>query len=66
MMTTETIVTELYLAFFGRVPDASGLAYYSEQLKITGSIEQIVQSFLHSEEFRGRYLPVSELGPDHD
>ncbi|WP_313330407.1 DUF4214 domain-containing protein [Sphingobium yanoikuyae] len=65
MLAAETIVTELYLAFFGRAPDAGGLRYYSDQLKNTGSIEQIVQSFLHSEEFRGRYIPRPDHNADH-
>ncbi|RZI43824.1 DUF4214 domain-containing protein [Herbaspirillum sp. HC18] len=36
---------ELYIAFFNRVPDADGLAYWIDQFNSGESIDQIAQSF---------------------
>lgn len=38
-------ISELYVAFFNRVPDADGLAYWIEQFKAGSSIEKISESF---------------------
>jgi hypothetical protein len=38
-------LTELYIAYFNRVPDADGLAYWTDQLKAGHSLEQIGKSF---------------------
>ncbi|OWW20407.1 hypothetical protein AYR66_13845 [Noviherbaspirillum denitrificans] len=38
-------LVELYVAFFNRVPDADGLAYWIDQLKAGQSIDQIAESF---------------------
>lgn len=39
------ILIELYIAFFNRVPDADGLAYWIDQFKAGQSIESIANSF---------------------
>lgn len=38
-------IIDLYVAFFNRVPDADGLAYWLQQLKAGMSLEQISNSF---------------------
>lgn len=38
-------VTELYVAFFNRVPDADGLAYWIDQMNAGQSLNQIAESF---------------------
>ncbi|MBC7498913.1 MAG: DUF1800 family protein [Herminiimonas sp.] len=39
------LLTELYVAFFNRVPDADGLAYWIDQYKLGKSIDSIADSF---------------------
>lgn len=41
-------LTELYVAFFNRVPDADGLAYWIDQLSGGQSIDQIAESFYNA------------------
>ena len=38
-------ITELYVAFFNRVPDADGLSYWIDQLNGGKSVNQIAESF---------------------
>lgn len=38
-------IIDLYVAFFNRIPDADGLAYWLQQLKTGTSLEQISNSF---------------------
>ena len=38
-------IIELYIAYFNRVPDADGLAYWIDQLKAGQTLDQIGQSF---------------------
>ena len=59
MSTPETYtstVTSLYLAFYGRPADPSGLAFWSEQLsKLGGNVDAIKTAFAESEEARVRF-----------
>jgi hypothetical protein len=41
-------LTELYVAYFNRVPDADGLSYWIDQFKAGQTIEQIGQQFYSS------------------
>lgn len=41
-------LTELYIAFFNRVPDADGLSYWIDQFKGGQSVNQIAESFYNS------------------
>ncbi len=42
------LLMELYIAFFNRVPEADGLAYWIEQRKAGLTIEQIAEHFYHA------------------
>jgi hypothetical protein len=48
-------VTRLYLSFFGRIPDAGGLAFQLEALRSGTPLEEIAGNFVASPEFIGTY-----------
>jgi hypothetical protein len=48
----EQIATALYRAILGREPDRAGLLHYSDALRSGHSLEQVINSFLQSQEFR--------------
>ncbi len=41
-------IIELYIAYFNRVPDADGMAYWIDQYKANATIEQIGKSFYNA------------------
>jgi hypothetical protein len=43
-----TTLIELYIAFFNRVPDADGLAYWVDQFKAGATIDQIADTFYNA------------------
>lgn len=52
----ETRVIEVYLAYYGRLPDSAGFNYWSEQLEAQGgNLAEIIQAFGVSSEFEDRY-----------
>ncbi len=53
--TTEAEVYRLYVAFFLRTPDASGLAYWVSVRDGGASLDAIAASFSTSAEFQGEY-----------
>jgi len=55
-LSVEQQVTEIYVATFGRAPDAEGLAYWVNEVE-TGSltIEQVAQSFFDQPETQAKY-----------
>lgn len=56
MATTTELVTELYIATFGRAPDASGLDYWAQNIDQNGwSIESVAQSFFDQPETQEAY-----------
>lgn len=60
--TAEALVRQQYLDFYGRVGDASGVAYWTGKLtKGSMSIVAVIDSFLHSNEFGRSVAPVARL-----
>jgi SAM-dependent methyltransferase len=55
-MTPSALVTAMYRAALGREPDAAGLAFYIDRLKRGSSFDEVIQSFIGSEEFFNRYV----------
>jgi phage tail protein X len=55
-LSVEQQVTEIYVATFGRAPDAAGLAYWVNEVE-TGSltINQVAQSFFDQPETQAKY-----------
>ncbi|NIB44364.1 DUF4214 domain-containing protein [Pseudomaricurvus alkylphenolicus] len=49
-------ISDLYIAYFGRAPEAEGLSYWFKQIH-TGalSLQQVAQSFSHQPEYRATY-----------
>jgi hypothetical protein len=55
-------VIRLYLAYFLRPPDGSGLAYWTSIFRQQGSLAQLSQSFAISGEFFDRYGSLDNAG----
>ena len=56
MATTTELITELYIATFGRSPDALGLEYWAQNIDENGwSIESVAQSFFDQPETQEAY-----------
>ena len=55
-------VTQQYLDFLGRSPDSAGLSHWVSQLN-AGSVTraQLIESFMYSNEFQGRFGPLVRL-----
>ena len=55
-------VTQQYLDFLGRSPDNAGLSHWVSQLN-AGSVTraQLIESFMYSNEFQGRFGPLVRL-----
>lgn len=61
-VSVEIFVTNLYMNYLGRKPDASGLAAWTDALvshKATGS--KVIYSFVYSEEFQNKPLDNEEF-----
>ncbi|WP_346799132.1 DUF4214 domain-containing protein [Halomonas sp. Bachu 37] len=55
-MEPQSLVQQLYLAYYGRPADPGGLAYWSEQLQANdGNLDSIINFFGDSDEFTQRY-----------
>jgi hypothetical protein len=52
----------LYLAYFGRIPDHSGLRYWWGQMDRGVGLRQVSSSFAASPEFASRYGALSDSG----
>lgn len=62
MATTAELVTELYIATFGRAPDALGLEYWSQNIDEEGwTIESVAQSFFEQVETQRAYPSSLEM-----
>ena len=63
--TMQDQVTELYLGFFGRAPDAAGFGYWTEKLANgTATVEGIANGFSNTPEFVANYgglTPVQQV-----
>lgn len=59
--TAEDFVTQQYEDFLGRPPDASGLAYWSAQIRGGLDPSALVESLAKSAEFEGTMAPVVRL-----
>ncbi|WNZ00167.1 cadherin-like domain-containing protein [Sulfurospirillum sp. 'SP'] len=56
MATTTELITELYIATFGRAPDATGLTYWVNNVTSNGwSLENVAQSFFDQSETQLMY-----------
>lgn len=55
MTNNELAVTQLYIAAYGRDPDAAGLAYWSGQLDKGTSLSQLASNFGTAPEFHALY-----------
>jgi hypothetical protein len=55
-------VARLYLAYFGRSPDAAGLAYWVGQLRAGAPLANVSNSFAGSSEFATRYGALDNRG----
>jgi hypothetical protein len=55
-------VARLYLAYFGRSPDAAGLAYWVGQLRAGAPLANVSNSFAGSQEFATRYGALDNRG----
>ena len=53
--TTESKVTEIYVATFGRAPDTAGLAYWVGQVEGGLTVDQVAQSFFDQPETKAKY-----------
>jgi len=54
--TTESKVTEIYVATFGRAPDTAGLAYWVGQVAAGSlTLDQVAQSFFDQPETKAKY-----------
>ena len=69
MAVTQTIqdqVTELYVGFFGRAPDAVGMGYWAEKLGAgTATVYSIANEFAKTPEFVSNYgglTPAQQVG----
>ena len=49
-LTTEQLITSLYVAAFGRAPDKSGLSYWKGQMDSGVKFDDVISSFLSSSE----------------
>ncbi|PID44320.1 MAG: hypothetical protein CSA52_00280 [Gammaproteobacteria bacterium] len=57
---TEYDVISAYIAFYGRVPDAAGLAWWTDKInREKGSLASIIDAFGHSQEFTGYFGGLS-------
>lgn len=54
-LESQTLATTLYVSLFGRAPDKSGLAYWSEKLQGGLSLQSTVGYFLSSDEGQALY-----------
>ena len=62
----DALITELYRGVFGREPDPSGLEHHSQLLADGAPLSQLIDGFLHSEEYAGRQgAAVSSVVWDH-
>lgn len=52
-------MTRLYSAYFGRLPDAGGLAYWSKKLRSGTSLAKASATFAASSEFKRKYGSLS-------
>ena len=52
-------VTRLYAAYFGRLPDASGLAYWAKKLRSGTTLARASATFAASSEFKRKYGSLS-------
>lgn len=52
---SQQLITALYVAAFGRAPDKDGLTYWSGQLKNGASFDDLITSFLTSNEGKSLY-----------
>ncbi|ARU55010.1 hypothetical protein OLMES_0923 [Oleiphilus messinensis] len=52
---TESQVMSAYIAYYGRMPDSAGLAFWSDQLDQQGSLDAIIQAFGTSDEFERNF-----------
>lgn len=56
----EQNVVKAYIAYYGRIPDAAGLAWWAETLAAQGGeLASIMQAFGTSEEFENRFGPLT-------
>jgi subtilisin family serine protease len=55
----ENAVTELYLGYFGRLPDTAGMVYWSNQIASGASVSSVAQAFAQSAEFTAQYAGLS-------
>jgi SAM-dependent methyltransferase len=55
-MTPNELITSLYRTTLGREPDAPGMAFYVDLLTRGFSLDELIQSFVGSEEFLNRYV----------
>ena len=60
--TPSDLVRQQYLDFYGRVGDSGGVTYWTSKLTSgSWSIVQVIDSFLHSNEFGRSVAPVARL-----
>jgi SAM-dependent methyltransferase len=59
------IVSQLYLSLLGRTPDAEGLRYHENGLRGGKSIAQVIEEFMGSAEFLGKFSK-KYFGPQAD
>ncbi|MCG8609703.1 MAG: DUF4214 domain-containing protein [Pseudomonadales bacterium] len=52
---TEDQVISAYIAYYGRIPDSAGLAFWNAELLAQGNLSGIIQSFGTSDEFERRF-----------
>lgn len=57
--STINSVTELYLGFFGRAPDAGGLLFWSKQIEAGAEVMDVANQFSRSIEFSLQYDGLS-------
>ena len=55
----EQQIVRVYLAYYGRPPDAGGLAHWTAKVAQSGSLEGIMDAFGNSPEFRDRFGGLS-------
>ena len=60
--THRSPIIRLYSAYFDRLPDASGLTYWSNKLKTGTSLSKVSATFAASSEFTRKYGALSNRG----
>ncbi|MDY0122971.1 DUF4214 domain-containing protein [Sulfurimonas sp.] len=58
-MATNTDIQKMYIAYFGRAADVSGLAYWTNQVTLANSSEAVINAFSASAEYADNYAGKS-------